>query len=116
MKAADLKAFNPDEFETHEDTFQNFLSQRKCVTRKFSLLYIFRPAVAPVIFTDDSEERMFQMPLTGQEYNLDNCTLYAKLKTFFIGSAGYVSIERCNHADNGRTAFQAWVDHNKRAG
>ena len=26
MKAADLKAFNPDEFETHKDAFRNFLS------------------------------------------------------------------------------------------
>ena len=27
MKAADLTAFNPDEFETHEDAFRNLLSQ-----------------------------------------------------------------------------------------
>ena len=66
MNAADLKAFNPDEFETHEDAFRNLLSQTKIVTRKFSLLFIVRLAVAPVIFTDDFEERMFQIPLTGQ--------------------------------------------------
>ena len=66
MKAADLKVFNPDEFETHKDAFQNLLSQTTSVTRKCSLLYIVRPAVAPVIFADDFEERMFQMPLTGQ--------------------------------------------------
>ena len=93
MKAADLKAFNPDEFETHEDAFQNFLSQRKSVTRKFSLLYIFCPSVSPVIFTDGFEERMFQMPLTGQECNLDNRTLFAKLKDFLIGVALYALIE-----------------------
>ena len=66
MKAADLKAFNPDEFETHKDALRNFLSQNTSVTRKCSLLYIVCPAVAPVIFTDDFEESMFQMPLTGQ--------------------------------------------------
>ena len=65
----------------------------------------------PVIFTDDFEERMLQMPLTGQEYNLDNRTLYVKLKAFIVGSAGYVWIELYDHAANGRTAFQAWVDH-----
>ena len=66
MKSAELKAFNPDDFETHEDAFRNLLSQTTSVTRKCSLLYIFRLAVAPVIFTDDFEERMFQMPLTGK--------------------------------------------------
>ena len=93
MKAADLKVFTPDEFETHEDAFHNFLSQMTSVTRKCSLLYIVCLAVAPVIFTDDFEERMFQMPLTGQEYNLDHRTLYAKLKAFLVGSTGYAWIE-----------------------
>ena len=65
MKAADLKVFNPDEFETHEDAFRNLLSQTKSVNRKCSLLYVVRLEVAPFIFTDDFEERMFQMPLDG---------------------------------------------------
>ena len=67
MKAADLKAFNPDDFETHKCAFRNLLSQTTRVTKNCSLLYIFRPAVAPVIFTDDFEDCMFQMPLIGQE-------------------------------------------------
>ena len=107
MKAADLKAFNPYEFETHEESLHNLLSQTTSATRKCSLLYIVRPEVAPVIFTDDFEERMFQMPLTGQEYNLDNHALYAKLKYFFIGSAVYTWIKRYNHTANGRAEFQA---------
>ena len=65
MKSADLKAFNPNEFETHEDTFWNFLSQTTIFTRKCSLLSRVCPAVALVIYIDDFEERMFQMPLTG---------------------------------------------------
>ena len=80
------------------------------------MLYIVRPAVAPVIFTDDFEERMFQIPLTGQEHNLDNRTLFAKLKAFLIGSARYVWIKRYDHAANGRIAFQAWVEHYNGAG
>ena len=67
MKAADLKAFNPDEFETHKDAFWNFLFQTTSVTSKYSLFYIVRMTVAPVIFTDDFEERMFQMPLTSKD-------------------------------------------------
>ena len=111
MKAADLKEFNPDEFEMHKGAFPNLLSQTKSVTRKCSLIFIVLPAVAPFIFTDNFEKRMFQMPLTGQEYNLDHCTLYAKLKAFLVGSVGYAWIERYDHAANGLTAFQAWVDH-----
>ena len=111
MKAADLKAFNLDEFETHEDAFRNLLSQTTSVTSKCYLLYIVHTALAPVIFTDDFEDCMFQMPLTRQKYNLDNHTLYEKLKAFLIGSAGYEWIKRYDHAANGRTSFQAWVDH-----
>ena len=116
MKDADLKAFNTDEFETHEDAFRDLLSYTTSVTKKSSLLYIVRPVVAPVIFTDDFEERMFKIPLTGKEYNLDNCTLYAKLKAFFTGSAGYAWIKPYDHAANGRTSFQAWVDYYNGAG
>ena len=67
MKEADLKVFNPYDFETNEDAFRNLLSQTTSVTKKCSLLYIVCPAVVPAIFTDDFEERMFQMPLIGQE-------------------------------------------------
>ena len=67
--------------------------------------------MAPAIFTDDFEECIFQMPLIGQEYNLDSRTFYEKLKAFLIGSAGYVWIKRYDRAANGRTAFQVWVDH-----
>ena len=88
IKAADLKAFNPDDFETHEDAFRNLITQTTSVTKKCSLLYIVRPAVDPDTFTDNFEERMFQMQLIGQAYYLDIRTLYAKLKVFLIGSAG----------------------------
>ena len=70
----------------------------------------------PVIFTDEFEERMFQMLLKGQEYNLDHHTLYAKLKAFLIEIIGFAWIKRYDNAYNGRIAFQAWVDHYNRAG
>ena len=111
MKAADLKAFNTDDVETHKDAFRNFLYQTTIVTKKCSFLYIVRPAVAPVTFTNDFEEHMFQMPLIVQENNLDSLTLYAKLKDFLIGSTGYAWIECYDNAANGHTEFQAWVNH-----
>ena len=116
MKSADLKAFNPDEFDMHQYALHNLLSQTTSVTRKCSLLYIVRLEVDPVIFTDEFEERMFQIPFTGQEYHLYNRTPYEKLKAFLIESAGYAWIERYYHAANGCTAFQEWVDHYNLAG
>ena len=38
------------------------------------------------------------------------------LKSFLIGSAGYAWIERYDHAVNGRSDFQAWVEHYNGAG
>ena len=111
MKAAGIKAFNTDEFETHEDAFRNLISQTTSVTRTCSLLYIVSMVVDPVIFTDGFEEHMFQMPLTGQEYNLDNRTLFEKLKAFLIRSTGCAWTEKYGHGANERTYFQAWDDH-----
>ena len=111
MKAAYLKAFNPDDFKTHEVEFMNLFSQTTSVTKKCTLLYIVRLEVDPDTFTDEFEERMFQMLLIGKEYNLDHCTLYAKLKAFLSESAGYAWIERYDHAANRGAAFQVWVDH-----
>ena len=54
------------------------------------------------------------MPLTGQEYNLENHTLYAKLKAFLIVDAGYACIERYDYKSNGRIVLQAWVNHYNR--
>ena len=42
--------------------------------------------------------------------------LYAKLKAFFIGSAGYAWIKRYDHEANVSSAFQAWLDHYNRTG
>ena len=39
-----------------------------------------------------------------------------KLKAFLIGSAAYAWIKQYDHSDNGRAAFQAWVDHYNGAG
>ena len=86
-KAGDFKAFNPDHFETHEDAFRNYLSQITSVTKKLCFLYIVCLAMALSKFTVDFEERMFQMPLIRQGYNLDSCMIYAKLKAFLIGNS-----------------------------
>ena len=53
IKAADLKASNPDDSVTHEDAFSNLLSQATSTTKNLSFFSIVRPAVAPDTFTDD---------------------------------------------------------------
>ena len=65
----------------------------------------------PVVFVDDFEECIFQMPITGPNFDSDNRTVYWKLKAFLVSTAGYAWIERYDKTENGRQAFKAWVDH-----
>ena len=67
--------------------------------------------MAPAAFVDEFEERIFQMPINGPDFDLDNHTVYQKLKNFFIITAGYACIEQFDKTKNGREAFTAWVDH-----
>ena len=65
----------------------------------------------PVVFVDDFEERIFQMPITGPDFDLDNRTFYQKLKAILVSTAGYACIKRYDKTENGRQDFKAWVDH-----
>ena len=67
--------------------------------------------MVPVVFVDDFEERIFQMPITGPDFDSDNRTVYWKLKAFLVSTAGYAWIKRYDKTKNGRQAFKAWVDH-----
>ena len=65
----------------------------------------------PVVFVDYFEERIFQMPITGPEFDSENRTVYRKFKDFLVSTAGYAWIERYDKTENGRQAFKAWADH-----
>jgi hypothetical protein len=54
---------------------------------------------------------MYQFPLTGWSFELDNQTVYRKLKAFLIDSPGWAWIEPHNMAENGRAAYIAWMEH-----
>ena len=43
----------------------------------------------PVVFVDDFEERIFQMPINGPDFDSDNRTVHRKLKAFLISTAIY---------------------------
>ena len=95
-----LKKFYPDDFMTHEDSFMSMLSQALGISKKCPLRYGFHCAVVIVLFVDDFEEHIFQMPITGPDFDLDNHTVYRKLKAFLVSTAIYAWIERFNKTDN----------------
>ena len=102
---------DPDNFNTHEDLSMNMLLQALGILKKCPIRYVVRSAVVPVIFVDDFKDRIFQMPITGPDFDSENRTVYRKLKAFLVSTAGYAWIKRFNKTENGRQAFKAWVDH-----
>ena len=81
------------------------------ISKKFPLRYVVRSAVVPVVVVNDFEDRIFQMPITGPDFDLYNRSIYQKLKAFLVSTAGYAWIKRFDKTENGRQAFKAWVGH-----
>jgi hypothetical protein len=106
----DLHKFIPDDFETHETAFINLLAQTYRAQGK-NLKYIMGNVVIPVMFVDDAERPMYQLPITGKAYNMDNKLVYHLLKIFLINTSGWTWIEPYNVTENGRGAFLVWADH-----
>jgi hypothetical protein len=106
----ELGKFDPDDFDAHEDAFLNLLAQSFGVLRE-PLRYVVRPDTAPAEFATNEERRMFQFPLTGGSFELDNQAVYRKLKAFLIDSPGWAWIERHDTAEDGRAAYMAWTAH-----
>jgi hypothetical protein len=106
----DLGKFDPDDFDTYEDAFINLLKQKYGVLKE-PLAYVVRPEEVPEEFETAEERRMFQLPLEGNAFELDNLTVYRELKTFLINSPGWAWIESFDKSEDGRAAFQAWTDH-----
>jgi hypothetical protein len=106
----DLGKFNPDDFETHETVFINLLAQTFGAQGK-NLKYIVRNVVIPVEFVNDAERRMYQLPLTGEAYSMDNKSVYRLLKSFLINMSGWTWIKPYDTIENGRGAFLAWTSH-----
>jgi hypothetical protein len=107
---SDLGKFDPDDFDAHEDAFLNLLAQSYGVLKE-PLRYIVRSADVPTEFTTNEEQWMYQLPLEGGSFELDNQAVYRKLKAFLIDSPGWAWIEPHDTAENGRNAYLAWVEH-----
>jgi hypothetical protein len=54
---------------------------------------------------------MYQFPLMGSSFQLDNQAVFRKLKAFLINSPGWAWNEPHNAAKNGRAAYMAWTVH-----
>jgi hypothetical protein len=76
-----------------------------------NLKYIMHNVIIPVMFVNDAERCMYQLPLTGKAYNMDNKSVYHLLKSFLVNRSGWTWIEPYNVTENGRGAFLAWADH-----
>jgi hypothetical protein len=106
----DLGKFDSDDFDSHEDAFLNLLAQSFGVLCE-PLHYIVCPKAVLAEFTTTEEERMYQFPQTGGSFELDNQTIYHKLKAFVIDLPGWAWIEPHGTAENGRAAYIAWMEH-----
>jgi hypothetical protein len=106
----DLGKFNPDDFKTHETAFINLLAQTYGAQGE-NLKYIMRDVVIPAEFVDDAEWCMYQLPLTGEAYSMDNKSVYHLLKSFLFNTSGWTWIEPYDTMENGRGAFFAWTSH-----
>jgi hypothetical protein len=110
VSVMDLGKFNPDDFETHETAFINLLAQTYGVQGE-NLKYIVRDVIIPAEFVDDAERHMYQLPLTGEAYSMDNKSVYCLLKSFLVNTSGWTWIEPYDTMENGRGAFLAWMSH-----
>jgi hypothetical protein len=106
----DLGKFDPDDFDAHEDAFLNLLAQSFGVLKE-PLRYVVCPETVPDVFASSKEQRMFQFPLTGGSFELNNQMVYRKLKAFLIDSPGWAWIEPHDTAEDGRAEYLAWTAH-----
>jgi hypothetical protein len=67
--------------------------------------------IIPAEFVDDAERCMYQLPLTGKAYRMDNKSVYRSLKSFLINTSGWTWIELYDTMENGCGAFLAWMSH-----
>ncbi|KAI2489217.1 hypothetical protein MHU86_25377 [Fragilaria crotonensis] len=79
---------------------------------KVPLVYVVRPEVGEDYkFEDEEEVRVYQMPLTGENFKRDNKLVYNMLKAACVKSDAWTWIQDHDKSANGRKAWLALVDH-----
>jgi hypothetical protein len=105
---SNLGKFDPNDFDAFENAFLNLLVQSYGV---LPLHYVICLEVTLEVFAMTEEQHMYQFPLMGNSFELDNQNVYSKLKAFLIDLPGWAWIEPQDMAENGRVAFMAWMAH-----
>jgi hypothetical protein len=79
---------------------------------KVPVVYVVRTDVDnSYVFDEDEERRMYQMPLTGENFKRDNKLVYNMLKAACVKSDAWTWIQDYDKNANGRMAWQALVAH-----
>jgi hypothetical protein len=68
----DLGKFDPDDFDAHEDAFLNNLLAQSHGVLKEPLRYIVCSATVLDAFSSNEQQRMYQFPLEGGSFELNN--------------------------------------------
>ncbi len=92
MSIKDLSKINPNEFGICQDAFVNFLAGKYGVTGE-PLCYAICDAMAPDKLELEEIHHMYQMPLAGADYEMDQMTIYRDLKAYLIDTPGFTWIK-----------------------
>ena len=63
------------------------------------------------VFTDDEQQRMYQMPLTGENIKKDNKCVYNIVKAACVKTDAWTWIQDHDLSANGCKAWQALITH-----
>jgi hypothetical protein len=79
---------------------------------KVPLAYVIRNDIAgDYEYEDDEEVRMYQMPLTGENFKRDNKLVYAMLKSACVKTDAWTWIQDHDKSANGRGAWMSLIGH-----
>ena len=79
---------------------------------KTPISYIVRNDVdSDYEFEDEDEERLYQMPLTGENFKRDNKLVYSMLKAACVKSDAWTWIQDHDRSGNGRGAWFSLIGH-----
>jgi hypothetical protein len=81
-------------------------------TAKVPVSYVVCPDIElSYVFQDEDEERMYQMPLTGENFKRDTKLIYSMLKAACVKTDAWTWIQDHDKSANGRQAWLSLVQH-----
>eukprot|EP00957_Ditylum_brightwellii_P118599 9045831-Ditylum_brightwellii.AAC.1 len=68
-------------------------------------------SMPPTSFSTTEQQKLFQIPLAGSAYEINNTTVFCKLKSFLIDGPTWAWIKAFDDFEDGQSLFTAWTDH-----